>query len=427
MRGAYRGGRLGGRDWVLGGSWLLGVCCLGGCASPGPPRAPSLFLPRVVTDLSALRRGDAVELRFTVPGLSTDGQPLRAHSLMGVLCREDAEGAPCRPVDAAETARPLPVPAPGSGASPPGVWTDALPTSLRTGAPRPIAYRVELQTSAGATAGFSDPAYSAAGAAPLPVAGFRAEGTRLGVLLRWTPVPGGGQVTLERREPEGAAAVGRPGPTSSPASAGTAAGKRKTHAAEAYEKHTSAARSGKAEKGLVRLGTASGAEALAVEASGAILDNSIQPGVPYRYTAVRRERVQAGGRTLELQSTPSAERSITWQDVYPPPPPTGLTAAGYETSATDAGSAPGYAIDLVWEPVEDSQLAGYLLFRQAVGGAGKDPGVRLRLTPQPLKTPGFHDAGASQGQRYLYSVLAVGVNGQMSAADTTVIEPHVVP
>lgn len=119
--------------------------------------------------------------------------------------------------------------------------------------------------------------------------------------------------------------------------------------------------------------------------------------------------------------------AITWQDAYPPPAPTGLVAAGYEIPAADAHGSPRYAIDLVWEPVEDGQLEGYLVYRQTAGDGQREPGPRLRLTPQPVGTPGFHDATALPGERYVYLVAAVGSNGRESTAVTTVVEPHLAP
>src|SRR5580765_252644 len=38
-----------------------------GCASPGPPLAPSLKLPEAVTDLTTSRVGDKVILHWTTP------------------------------------------------------------------------------------------------------------------------------------------------------------------------------------------------------------------------------------------------------------------------------------------------------------------------------------------------------------------------
>ena len=44
-----------------------------GCGKKGPPLAPLIKLPVAPADLAAARRGDTVELSFTVPGVNTDG------------------------------------------------------------------------------------------------------------------------------------------------------------------------------------------------------------------------------------------------------------------------------------------------------------------------------------------------------------------
>src|ERR1700678_4405201 len=60
--------------------WLLGMTRLGwvGCAAMGPPRPPSLELPKPPTDLRAARKGDKVALTWTVPALTTDRQAVRS-------------------------------------------------------------------------------------------------------------------------------------------------------------------------------------------------------------------------------------------------------------------------------------------------------------------------------------------------------------
>ena len=65
-----------------------------GCASPGPPRAPSLQLPEPVRDLSAARVGDRVELKFTLPQRTTDNLPIREAGVKASVCR-GSEGGPC--------------------------------------------------------------------------------------------------------------------------------------------------------------------------------------------------------------------------------------------------------------------------------------------------------------------------------------------
>ncbi len=415
---------------ISGAGFLFAGFLGGGCASPGPPQPPSLYIPQRVTDLSATRTGEVVELRFTVPGFSTDGPPLRGGPLGGVLCRQDAKGAPCRPVDAQGTAQPLPLPGShsgsgsGSGTPSPVVWTDALPESLRTGAVRPIAYRVKLEKASGGSAGFSDPVYTAAGTAPPPVRDFRGEGTRLGVLLRWAPAAGAGEVRLRRIGPEKASVSPKGRAGSTPPPAATAANREKGHGRGMHGDRTGAGRGDDTGNQSVWLQAAPGASG-----AGATIDNSIEPGVPYRYMAIRRLEVQVGGRMLELESNPSTEVTITWHDVYAPAAPTGLTALGYEVPLPEPQQKTGYAVDLVWEPVEDGQLAGYLVYRQPLSAGEAPPQATdgTQLTRQTVATPGFHDATALPGQRYRYSVVAVGSNGQRSGAATAVVEPHVLP
>ncbi len=382
-----------------------------------------------------------------MPALSTDGQPLRPGTLNGTLCRQEGSAAPCLPVDTAQTGRSLTLVA-GSGPSTPVLWTDLLPPPLAGGTPRPIAYRVSLR-SAGGSAGYSDPVYTAAGAAPPPVAELRAEGTRLGITLRWIPVPGAGEVLLRRSEPASPAKAATAATAALP---GTSTSSTPTTLSTPSTSSSRSSRKARAQGGAkqgpaqgTQAGERTGPDLVWLQAApgdagaAATVDNTIEPGIAYRYTALRRVQVRVGGRTLELESRHSAPVTVTWQDVYPPPVPTELTALGYTVPAAD-GQPTGYAVDLVWLPVEDRQLAGYLVYRQALGeplgeplgqasgdsqrGLPAQPGTRLRLTPQPVPTPGFHDAAAQPGQRYLYSVSAIAANGRESTVAETVVEPQ---
>src|SRR3954464_7265506 len=48
-----------------------------GCGTPGAPQPPSLRVPKPVDDLQAVRKGDVVYLRWTVPTETTDGQGVK--------------------------------------------------------------------------------------------------------------------------------------------------------------------------------------------------------------------------------------------------------------------------------------------------------------------------------------------------------------
>jgi len=55
----------------------LTATILTGCASIGPPEAPSLELPKPPTDLRAARKGNRVELTWTIPARTTERQSVR--------------------------------------------------------------------------------------------------------------------------------------------------------------------------------------------------------------------------------------------------------------------------------------------------------------------------------------------------------------
>ena len=348
-----------------------GALLLAGCASPGPPRPPSLGLPQPVRDLVAARAGDSVELSYTVPWQSTDKLPLRGATVRGVLCREVEHQGCIVVAGLAPKVR---------GQHTLVTWHDDLPPALASGPPRMLSYRVEFFNDTGRSAGPSDAAVTVAGSAPAPVEDFHAEGSRLGVVLRWAPAPAAeGEVVLEREDL---------------APVATQDAKR-------------------AKPGVIWLQSNATA--------GSTLDMTAQPGTPYRYIAVRQRVAQLGGSSLRYRSAASAPVEFTLNTIYPPPVPTGLTGAGF---APDGGS---YAVDLVWQPIDDAGmvagLAGYNIYREPLDANSRSAGERIRLNAQPVPLPAFHDATAQSMQRYRFSVTAVDNRGNESAAESFVLEP----
>ncbi len=47
--------------------------CLGGCGEVGEPLYPALRIPTRVTDLTAVERGDRIDVHFTIPPMTTEG------------------------------------------------------------------------------------------------------------------------------------------------------------------------------------------------------------------------------------------------------------------------------------------------------------------------------------------------------------------
>ena len=352
---------------------------LTGCANPGPPRAPSLFLPAPVaaTKIAASRIGDAVEVRFTAPARSTDNLPLRARQLNGSLCRQLETGA-CVPV--ASLPAKISVAAKGPDGQPNVVtWRDTLPADLSAGPPQAISYRVEFFNASGVSGGRSDAAIVAAGQAPPAVAGLAAEGSRSGVVLRWKPEPASAGEVLVRRE-DSAAAANTPASRNHP------------------------------EPGVIWL-TADTAS------PGKVLDATALPNVAYHYTAERSIKVQVGGRELEMRSATTLPVDFTLHEIYAPSAPTGLTAVGFATDTSP------FAVDLIWQPVNETAVMGYNVYRQLIDSNGRNLGPSTLISAVKATLPGFHDATALAGTRYRYEVTAVDGHGNESSAATTLLEP----
>jgi hypothetical protein len=354
---------------------MVGGLVVVGCASPGPPRAPSLQLPQPVRDLSVARQGERVELRFTLPQRTTDNLPIRENVVKVSVCRA-GEGGPCEAVPALENVD-LAMNAGASAERRVVVWHDDLPQAETAGEPKLLSYRVELTNLEGKTAGWSDAAYTAAGATPEAVNGLSAVETRAGVLLRWQPSgtlagSSGGDEVLVRRE-----LVATPG--TPPAGA----------------KHESA-------------------EPVWLEAHAGggdqTIDGSASEDTPYWYAAVRRRVVTLGEHKVEMRSALSLLVKITWRNAFPPAAPVGLSAAPFAQGGA-------FAVDLVWEPVQEPGLKGYLVTRQAEGGEVE------KLTAEAVPLPAFHDATAKQGMRYRYSVQAVSKKGVEGAPAAVVVAP----
>jgi hypothetical protein len=333
-----------------------------------------------VRGLAAERTGDTVTLRFTIPQRSTDDLPLRDKALVPVLCRAD-HGGGCVPLSPG-----APIPVQGQhGVANSATLTDTLPTSVSTGPLRSMEYRVELLNSRGKTAGFSQPATTAAGEAPDAVTGFAVKATRLGNLLSWDGASGDSKSVFVSRQSLAKPVAARPGEAASPS---------------AFV--------------LLRADSTD-----AEPNAGQMLDTSAVDGVPYRYIAFRERTLTLAGHAVTMRSADSSPIDFTLRDVFPPPVPTGLTAAGFMNEAT-AKQPAVFAVDLIWQPVDDPGLSGYNLYRQPVNEGAS---ARVRLNKTPLPSPAFHDTTAKDGVGYLYSVTAVDRKGNESAPATTQLVP----
>lgn len=323
-----------------------------GCASTGVPRPPSLHLPQPVRDLSAQRYGKAVDLRFTVPTVSTDRESLAtgkrgAGVLQAQLCRQLAPPGSVCAVVATQSVKAGEV----------VTLRDPLPESLRSGSAQPLRYRVSIFNAQGRSAGPSRDALTLSGAAPGAVRGLAATTTARGIQLTWL-------------------------------------------------------RDAAAPDTRILLKTEPVAHTLAVLGDpGGAVDDHAKIGEHVTYTVVRTRTIAAGsagnGASVVVNGEPATITVTRSADVFPPAAPTGLVAVGLQLEDKPS------RIDLSWEPNAEPDLAGYLVYRTE--GAGPGAVQPILLTPVPIRAISFSDTAVQAGHTYTYILRAVDEAGNRSA------------
>ena len=119
------------------------------------------------------------------------------------------------------------------------------------------------------------------------------------------------------------------------------------------------------------------------------------------YTVVAAEAV--GGATIESEPPPPV--CETFADTFAPAVPKDLKAISSEG-----------AINLIWEPNTEKDLAGYIVLR------GVEPAeTLLPITAAPIVEPSFRD-GVTPGVAYVYAVRAVDKAGNASGPSVRVVE-----
>jgi hypothetical protein len=354
----------------------IGAGLATGCGAPAAPLPPTLNLPQPVRDLAASRAGNTVHLTFSVPQKTTDKLPVRG-PMTAKLCRS-VENGPCEP------AGTLAIPAQQKSSS----MDDNLPPALTQGSPRLLTYRLSILNRAEKSEGDSGPAYAVAGAAPAPVTGFSAMPTRKGIVLSWQRIALSPDATEWIR-------FDRTRTSEAPLPAQTPAGTR----------NPLTGRKAPEEAAEQAFRVPETAEARSPSA----LDVTAHTGNSYRYIAQRVQQVTVAGRTIETASLPAAPAETAYRDVFPPPVPIGLVSAADTTAK---------AIDLNWTPDVDPGLAGYNIYRRAVG-ADETP-QRISPAGKPVTISEWSDTTAVSGQRYAYSVSAIDISGNESQRSTEV-------
>jgi hypothetical protein len=356
---------------LLGSCLILGAIC--GCGTPGAPSLPSLNLPQPVIDLNASRRGNKVELDWTLPRKNTD-RTLVKHNPTTRVCRHEGTTLMASCTVVAEIAPPTPKAAEKQkGEAPPGDvrihYTDTLPQQLGIDNPAGfVMYAVEEVNSRGRSAGLSNQV-------PIPVVPTIAAPNQLtaevsgdGVRITWSgPVPAAPPrgVTFRYRI------------------------MRRPVGAPAY---------------IVL-------DDVEPAAAGSYLDKTFAWEQKYEYRITTLSLVQANGLNAGVEGDNSKPVEVFTRDIYPPAQPGGLQAV-----FSSVGQKP--FIDLTWAPNMESDLAGYNVYRWVDGGQPQ------KLNSQLVQVSSYRDENVQPGKKYFYAVSAVDLrnneSGRSAQASETV-------
>jgi hypothetical protein len=357
---------------------LLAVL-LAGCGVPGAPLPPSLELPKPVTDLRVLRKGDKVYLAWTVPTETTDRQRVR-HLGPTSICRSlEAVMSDCGTPVEAVPASPLPRPSsmPGksiqgksmqgkSGKASPQLqasYIDTLPAKLQQGdRAAQITYAVSALNENGRSAGLSNQVHVSALHAVPPPEDFKVEVGAGGVRISWMCPP---RFVVSGLELEDRLRI-----------------YRRLEGNQTDNKI-----------GEVDFRDCSGPE---------LLDQTFDWEKTYYYRANVVTLISETGKPqTEVEGDDTPVVKVVTHDVFPPAVPSGL-------QAVFSGTGQQPFIDLIWAPGTEADLAGYNIYRHEEGGQP------VKTNQDLVKTPASRDPNVSSGKRYFYSVSAVDVRGNES-------------
>jgi hypothetical protein len=129
-------------------------------------------------------------------------------------------------------------------------------------------------------------------------------------------------------------------------------------------------------------------------------DKNLSFGRTYRYFV--RAVLES---TPPVESEDSETAEVIAKDVFPPAPPSGLTAI----------AGPGY-IALSWEAGRESDLAGYSVWRREA-----EKGDFVLVAGLPATDSSFSDSKVEKGSKYEYAITALDSAGNESRKSATVL------
>ncbi len=350
-------------------SCVCGLVLLAGCGTPGAPQLPSLQLARPVDDLTASRKGNKVQLDWTLPQKNTD-RTLVKNIPQSRICRHEGIElmSSCTTVGTAQNPKIEPKTKNYSPSAIHMKYADTLPPELGEQHPAGfVRYAVEILNTRNRSAGLSNQVLIPVAPTIDPPEQLTATVEADGVLIAWTG-------TEPPAAPQGLTYRYRV--SRSPAGA------------NAY---------------LTLADVEPAAE-------GFFLDKTFAWETKYDYRITSMTQVHSQGVDMSVEGDDSKPVAAFTRDIYPPAEPSGLQAV-----YSSVGQKP--FVDLSWAPNMESDLAGYNVFRRT--GQGEP----VKLNAKPVPVPSYRDDSVTPGT-YTYSVSAVDLRGnesQRSAATTEVV------
>jgi hypothetical protein len=393
-------------EWLrsCGAPVLLLAALAAGCGKKGPPLAPLYPVPAPVAEITASRADDRIRLRFALPSQNQNGPgiDLDRVEIYAVTVPAGGEPPPNRelltkpylagtiPVEppavegAPEPAKEDTRPSPGETVT----FFEQLTPSVLTPPPSKTAKLAVARSATGPTA----PAATGADQPEAPV-----YVVPLNPQAGWPGAAPGIAQPVRIYVIRGVARNGRSGPPSGRVL--VPLGSLPDAPGGVIARNTEA---GLVVEWLPGVATVGGRplryNTYAADAPDAPLNpNPIDAttfqhaGAPQGTEICFRVRTVDTTGSVQLESGFSSPVCVTPKDEFPPAAPKGLAPV----------ATPG-AVQLIWDPNTEADLAGYLVLR------AESPDETLQpLTPAPIRDTVYRDADVKPGVRYVYAIVAV--------------------
>ena len=393
------------------------------CGKKGPPLAPFSDIPAAVTDLSARQVGSELVFQFTVPASNVDGRKPANLDRVELYLNATRQRVPAdyvsqgRLTGSVEVRRPPPPEEESPAPAPTDTGVEQGARASITAMPDFFVPQVQKRPAAAAVEGPFAPLFADGGGpllSPRPptsetrlfvVAGVNRRGrpgppspvlevplvtvppapadvevsyTEQAFVLTWAAPSLANRRPIQEPTPRGGALASRPLPTFSSA-----------RAYNVYEVVRPPAGSNSAVAAPVQapLNPAPLAETR-------FEDARMEFGVERCFHVRTRETIG----TFVVESASSPTTCVTTVDTFAPAAPRGLTGVPGES-----------AVNLLWDPNAEADLAGYLVLR------GEGAGEKLQqLNKTPITEPTYRDTTVQAGMMYVYVVVAVDKAGNVS-------------